>query len=327
MSKNASATNASATDARTDESPAGDGVAYIPLHVINGAPSSPPPFAWQEWYKGVGGRTIDIPEADVWMSRIYEEQYPRFDGCVAGGEAARYHFSSEEEASTFVKGLAFGHGADMVGICTIDPNDVYKGRTVTERYAIVMGMRMQYEAFVEVPSEDAAVECLRIYHALGESVIAVADELRAMGIACRIEHPLGDSSVLHVPLDAGIGAFCNKCQACRIFCPADAIPDERDATAGVDPIGNARYVVDTGKCFPYFARRNYCSACLAVCAYQHKQWALMDDGSVGPYPRVPFETIPPPTDVVPDSKRHYYPHLRRDVASPFHRRPSETTKE
>lgn len=330
---------------------------YVPLNVINGAPSSPPPFAWQEWYEGVGGRTINIPEADVWMERIHGEQYPRFDGPVADVHTT---FSSELEASAFVKGLAFGHGADMVGICTIDANDVYKDRSVQERYAVVMGMRMQYESFVEVPSEDAAIECLRIYHALGETVIAVANDLRALGIACRIEHPLGDSSVLHVPLalkagfgelgrhgsiinptfgplfrigsllldvplavdeplNAGIGAFCDKCQACRIFCPADAIPDERDPRGGLDPIGNARYLVDTGKCFPYFARRNYCSACLAVCAYQHKQWARMDDGSVGPYPSVPFLNIPPPSDAVPDSKRHYYPHLRRDEPSPYHR--------
>ncbi|MDZ4745695.1 MAG: reductive dehalogenase domain-containing protein [bacterium] len=330
---------------------------YVPLTVIEGAPSSPPPFAWQEWYEGVGGRTIDIPEADTWMSRIQNEQYPRFEGHV---EDVQTTFASDAEASAFVKGLAFGHGADIVGICAIEPTDVYKDRTVTERYAIVMGMRMQYASFVEVPSEDAAVECLRIYHTLGESVIAVADDLRAMGIACRVEHPLGDSSVLHVPLalkagfgelgrhgsiinptfgplfrigsiltdlplavdsplDAGIAAFCDKCQACRIFCPADAIPDSRDPHASLDPIGKERYLVDTGKCFPYFARRNYCSACLAVCAYEHKKWALMDDGTIGPYPAVPFASIPPASDVVADTNKHYYPKLRRDEKSPYHR--------
>jgi ferredoxin len=83
-----------------------------------------------------------------------------------------------------------------------------------------------------------------------------------------VEHPIGDSDVLHVPLalkagfgelgrhgsiihpkmgplfrlgsvitdmplqidhpiDAGIAAFCDKCRACRIYCPANAIPDER----------------------------------------------------------------------------------------------------
>ena len=49
------------------------------------------------------------------------------------------------------------------------------------------------------------------------------------------------------PIDAGIAKFCDTCRACRIYCPADAVPDERSKTAGKDHLGNDRYVVDTGR--------------------------------------------------------------------------------
>jgi ferredoxin len=52
------------------------------------------------------------------------------------------------------------------------------------------------------------------------------------------------------PVDAGIAAFCDTCRACRIYCPANAIPDHRSRDAGKDSIGKDRYIVDTGKCFP-----------------------------------------------------------------------------
>ena len=62
------------------------------------------------------------------------------------------------------------------------------------------------------------------------------------------------------------------------FCPADAIPDQRSPAAGKDHLGYDRYVVDTGRCFPYFAKHSYCSICLPVCVYNHKEWARDFEG-------------------------------------------------
>ncbi len=320
------------------------------LPIIQGDGNSPSPFPWQIWYESIGGRTINIPSATEIAQRIYGDQYQRFEGTVAD---VQHTFPSEDAAAAHIKQRALELGADIVGIARVEPSDIYQGRTVTDALAVVVGQRMDYEAFVTVPSESAAIECMRIYETLGEVVIALANEIRALGWNATVEHPIGDSSVMHIPLalkagfgelgrhgsiihptygplfrigsvltsmpistdapiNVGIGDFCDKCQACRIFCPADAIPDERSA--------NGRYMVDTGKCFPYFARRNYCSACLATCAYKHKQWAQMHDGSIGPFPDVPFGTIPPPTDPEYDGK-HDYPMLRRGEQSPFHRTP------
>jgi ferredoxin len=328
----------------------------FPLPVIDGDPHNPAPFQWEDWYGAVGGRSIHIDEVDAIKDRITNDQVPRFTGGVA--EQQR-RFTSADEAARWVKERARHHGADMVGIARVEPSDIYAGRQVNEPMAIVVGQAMRYESFVNVPSDASAIECMRVYESLGEVVIALAEELRAAGWHATVEHPVGDSSVLHIPLalkagfgelgrhgsiihpqfgplfrigsvlttlpmqtdeavDVGIGAFCDRCQACRIFCPADAIPDDRSANAGADPQGNDRYLVDTGKCFPYFAKQKYCSACLAVCAYKHKEWARMQDGTVGPFPDVEFGDVPAAQDPS-TTDVHSYPRIRRADPSPFHR--------
>lgn len=313
-------------------------------------PASPSAFAWEAWYDSVGGRTIDIPEGDELLRQIYEEQYPRFDGPVA---AKKRVFASPDEAAQVIKARAKEFGADIVGICEIEPGDLYQGRTVDETYAIAVGQRMRWRAFQTVPSREAAIECLRIYHSLGETVIALAAYVRSLGYTCQIEHPLGDSDLMHIPIglkagfgelgrhgsiihpelgplfrmgsvatsiplaldqpiDAGIAAFCDTCRACRNYCPAHAIPDERDPAAGQDHLGYDRYVVDTGRCFPYFAKHYYCSICLPVCVYNHKAWARDFEGfQTKLFPDVILDEPPSPVDPVPEAERHHYPKLKR----------------
>jgi ferredoxin len=312
--------------------------------------TSPPPFHWEDWYASIGGRTISIPEVEALKSQIYQDQYRRFEGETA---SERHEFASPQEAAVHLKEKAIEFGADIVGICEIEPSDVYRGKTVTEKYAIAVGQRMRWRAFQVVPSKESAIECMRVYYTLGETVIQLADYIRSLGYTCKVEHPIGDSDLMHVPIglkagfgelgrhgsiihpkigplfrmgsvitsvpletdkpiDAGIAAFCDTCRACRIYCPAKAIPDSRSPEAGKDHIGKDRYVVDTGKCFPYFARHYYCSICLPVCVYNHKEWARDFEGfQTKLFPKVIMEEPPPPTDI-PAEKRHSYNKLGRD---------------
>ena len=314
---------------------------------------SPPSFEWDAWYAGIGGRSISIPEVDEYLRMIFQEQETRFEGPVA---SERYPFASAEEAARMIKEKALELGADIVGICEIEPSDVYRGRTVTEKYAVAVGARMLWREFQVVPSKESAIECLRVYHALGEVVIGLAEYIRGLGYECRVEHPIGDSNILHVPIglkagfgelgrhgsiihpklgpmfrmgsvitsldlaidhpiDAGIAAFCDNCRACRIYCPAKAVPDERSPEAGKDHLGNDRYMIDTGRCFPYFARYNYCSICLPVCVYNHKEWARDFEGhETKLFPRIVMLEPPPPYDGVEAEKKHYYPTLHREGA-------------
>jgi ferredoxin len=304
-----------------------------------------PAFAWEAWYAAVGGRSIRIDEVTEYLRKIHEDQSKRFDGDVAPHTV---DLGSPADAAAHVKEKALVFGADIVGICEIEPSDVYRGRTVPEKYAIAVGQRMRWREFQTVPSQASAVECLRVYYTLGETVIHLAAHIRSLGYACTIEHPIGDSDLLHVPIglkagfgelgrhgsiinpklgplfrmgsvatsmplaidhpiDAGIAAFCDSCRACRIYCPADAIPDERSPEAGKDHLGNDRYVVDTGRCFPYFAKHNYCSACLPVCVYNHREWARDFEGfQTDLFPKVLMLDPPPPADV-PEDQRHRFP--------------------
>ena len=295
-------------------------------------------FQWDAWYEKVGGRSIKIDAVDDYLQQIYQDQYQRLDGPV---NATVQPFTPTEAAS-LIKSKAIALGADMVGVCEVEPSDVYNGREVSERFAIAVGQKMLWRAFQTVPSHESAVECLRIYFTLGEIIIALAQFIRDLGYPCKIEHPIGDSDLLHIPIglkagfgelgrhgsiihpqwgplfrmgsivtdmvmeidhpiDAGIAKFCDNCRACRIYCPAKAIPDERDPTAGKDHLGNDRYIVDTAKCFPYFAKYNYCSLCLPVCVYNHKEWARDFEGhETKLWPNLIMEEPPPAVNPRPD---------------------------
>ena len=89
---------------------------------------NPPPFAWEAWYAAAGGRSIQIDKVSEYLRLIREEQEPRFTGPVA--EQPRV-FASPVEASAHLEGVAREVGADLFGVCEIEPSDVYRGRTVT----------------------------------------------------------------------------------------------------------------------------------------------------------------------------------------------------
>ena len=130
------------------------------------------------------------------------------------------------------------------------------------------------------------------------------------------------------PIDAGIAKFCDNCRACRIYCPADAIGDERTPEAGKDHLGNDRYKVDTGKCFPYFAKHNYCSICLPVCVYNHKEWARDFPQPGDPvvatklFPEVVMHAPPPEATAVPTDTRHQFNRVTSTIEGPKKSKPA-----
>jgi len=310
----------------------------------------PTPFAWEDWYASVGGRPPRPDDINEILRQIFEEQYLRFNGPVA---PEQHVFSSPEEAAEHLKAKSVELGADIVGICEIEPSDVYRGRTCEHTHALAVGQRMRWREFQVVPSPESAIECLRVYYTLGETVIQLAAYIRSLGYACTIEHPIGDSNLLHIPIglkagfgelgrhgsiihpkigplfrmgsvalsmplavdhpiDAGIAKFCDICRACRKYCPPGAIPDERSPEAGADHLGYDRYVVDTGRCFPYFSKHYYCSICLPVCVYNHKEWARDFEGfETKLFPTVLMPEAPPPVDPSPAQSVHWYPRLKR----------------
>jgi epoxyqueuosine reductase QueG len=313
--------------------------------------TSPPVFAWEDWYAGTGGRSITIPEVNDTLKAIFTEQLPRFEGEAL---PERKPLPSPDAAADLIKEKALEFGADVVGICELSPDEIYRDCRVEGAHAVAIGHRMRYRAFQTVPSRESAIEQIRVYYELGRICIELADFIRGLGYHAKVQAPVGDSEVLHVPIalkagfgelgrhgsiihpklgplfrlgtvtttlelacdapiDAGIAEFCDYCRACRIFCPADAVPDERNPAAGKDHLGFDRYQIDTGKCFPYFARNYYCAACLPVCVYNHKEWARDFEGfETKKFPEVVMEAPPRPFDGIPSAERHIYPKLKRE---------------
>ena len=66
---------------------------------------------------------------------------------------------------------------------------------------------MLWKHFQTAPSQERGVECCRVYYDLGAICIAVADALRERGYPARVEDPVGDSDLMHIPiaLRAGFG--------------------------------------------------------------------------------------------------------------------------
>ena len=135
----------------------------------------------------------------------------------------------------------------------------------------------------------------------------------------RLRYPCAPIADLMRPQKVEESPFCDRCRACRLFCPADAISDERDPEAGKDHLGHDRYRIDTARCFAYFTKHYYCSACLPVCAYEHKEWARDFEGhETRGFPEVRMREPPAPYDGVPATRRHAYPRTHRDGIVPIH---------
>ncbi len=96
--------------------------------MLAAAPSSPPAFAWDEWYAAAGGRSIRIEEAAEYLRRIREEHEPRFTGPVA---PRRHDFPSANEAARHLKENAAEFGAYTASISELEARDISSRRTVS----------------------------------------------------------------------------------------------------------------------------------------------------------------------------------------------------
>ena len=109
-------------------------------------------------------------------SKIYDDQYPRFDGRSRRGGA---DFASPEDAARHLKAQALEFGADIVGICEIEPSDVYRGRTVTET---LRGRGRPGDALAGIPGRAVA--------RVGDRVPARVLHARRGGDPARRPHPI-----------------------------------------------------------------------------------------------------------------------------------------
>jgi epoxyqueuosine reductase QueG len=83
----------------------------------------------------------------------------------------------------------------------------------------------------------------------------------AVGSRARLSIITTDSLLVHDrPVDYGVNAICDACQACVRRCPVGAIPNRRTEHRGVTKVK-----IKTERCFPVVIQADGCAVCMKVC--------------------------------------------------------------
>jgi len=193
-------------------------------------------------------------------------------------------------------------GADLVGICRLQPSMIDLGQDVPHAYVIATCVHEDYEKVLEGP-DAVEEEAMRVYAAVSDISTDLAAYIRDLGYpavahhngareiqAIPVFHQVGfgelgrHGSLINqqygadfrpgfvttdLPLDEdqprefGVQDFCLHCTVCMQNCPGDAIPEDYVVTDGIK-----RWLTDLEKCYPYSRLRDeYCHLCVDVCPY------------------------------------------------------------
>jgi ferredoxin len=206
-----------------------------------------------------------------------------------------------EQIKVKVRGL----GANLIGICRLQPHMIDLGSEVEHEFVIACCVAEDYEKVLGGP-DDVEEEAMRTYAKCAELATELAKDIRAMGYPARAHHN-GGSEVQAIPIfyqvgfgelgrhgslinaeygasfrpgfvttdlplvedrprEFGVQDFCMNCNVCQRNCPGDAIPQDYVITHGVK-----RWLIDLEKCYPYSRlREEYCHLCVDVCPYNVK---------------------------------------------------------
>ncbi len=146
----------------------------------------------------------DISPEEVDLSSQIEARVPLQDGEVA---ASRRDLGVRD-ATAWITARARELGADMVGITRVDPFYVYDGFDLTNDYAVVTAIAMDYEGeILQVPRRESHVEYLRIYEALSTPRRAVGGGDPCCGLfAVRIRSAMNGWRCSHTLTRLGLGS-------------------------------------------------------------------------------------------------------------------------
>ncbi|MFL7868912.1 MAG: reductive dehalogenase [Anaerolineales bacterium] len=223
------------------------------------------------YYPGYFGHLHGIGGLYNWEDPVSEVDYPVPDPV----------WMSER-----IKQVARFYGANLVGITMIDPRWVYGNffepatgnsgvNEISYKYAIVMGIEMDWKGINTSPREGASAATALIYSRMAELAASLAKYIRSLGypaipcgndttqsIPLAIDAGLGELGrngllltpeygprqrlckvltdlplVPDQPVDFGIQKYCESCHACASACPVNAIRFE-DRTTEQTSISN-----------------------------------------------------------------------------------------
>lgn len=119
---------------------------------------------------------------DVKFSKAIEARVALQDGEPS---ATRVQFPNARMASAAVKKVAKELGADLIGVTHVDQRHVYKGEDVPHRYAVVIGIAMDYEEILQAPRAETNAEYKRVYDAVSTVAVDLAKHVRDRGYPAR----------------------------------------------------------------------------------------------------------------------------------------------
>jgi epoxyqueuosine reductase len=207
-----------------------------------------------------------------------------------------------------IKAKATDLGANLVGICRLQPQMIDLGSEVSHEFVIACCVAEDYDKVLLGP-DDVEEEAMRVYAKCAAVATELAAYVRDLGYPA-IAHHNGASEVQAIPIfyqvgfgelgrhgslinetygasfrpgfvttdlplqedrprEFGVQDFCVNCNVCQQNCPGDAIPQDYVITRGIK-----RWLIDLEKCYPYSRlREEYCHLCVDVCPYNFKSHA------------------------------------------------------
>ena len=239
-----------------------------------------------------------LPEASR-LVKAYREVEKSAAG-VPGAPAARL---TQVELTKALKDYAANLGLGAIGVASYDPKytfEQHKGHQVGDRVVVCI-LEQHFDATQETPSvrtnhaayhSEAEVTQLAVKlaiflqehgyraraHMSHEAAMihyGVQAGLGQLGLNGQLLTPVAGSRcrlgmltteaplILDEPVDYGIPAICDSCQACVQRCPVGAIPAKRRMYRGVE-----KAKINTARCFPVVAQTSGCGVCMKVCPIQ-----------------------------------------------------------
>jgi ferredoxin len=229
---------------------------------------------------------------------------PLRDGAVS---SKRMAVSDPAAMTAEIKTKAAEMGADMVGVCRLQPQMIDLGSELSHEFVVACCVAEDFEKVMH-GADAVEEEAMRTYAKCAEIATRLAGQIRAMGYPARAHHN-GGSEVQAIPIfyqvgfgelgrhgslinekygasfrpgfvttdlpmvedqprEFGVQDFCMNCNVCQRNCPGDAIPQDYVMTHGVK-----RWLIDLEKCYPYSRLRDeYCHLCVDVCPYNVKSY-------------------------------------------------------
>ena len=208
-----------------------------------------------------------------------------------------------DEWTRAVTVAAFAAGADAVGIAAVQPQWVFEGHAVPQRWAIMLAVAHDWEELRTAPEERAAAEVIRQYGRGIRVAKDVAATIRRQGhdatphggpmaypmllVPAAIAAGLGElgkhGSLINRTLGSNLRLACvltdvplvahepdqfdgeTFCERCQAC--TNACPPGAISSEKRTVRGEERWYVDFDRCLPFFNEHQGCAVCLSACPW------------------------------------------------------------